>query len=341
MQIQTGVPLSNYSTMRLGGPARYVATISSRDEIEQAVAWAEERSLPVFVLGGGSNMVIRDEGYPGLVILNKITGFTDAPAGDNKVMLRIGAGENWDDTVRRTVDMGLTGIEALSLIPGTVGATPVQNVGAYGQEIADTFVELEAYDLVTKGFVRLSKDECQFSYRNSIFKPMQNRRYIISEITLRLTKGNPSPPFYESLNRYLSEHNIDENTVTPQIIRDAVIAVRQSKLPDVAKIANNGSFFKNPIVPKSHYDQLLATYPAMPSYSVDEDRVKVPAGWLIEQAGLKGHKAYGFKTYEQNALVIVNESATSYEQLEAFKQDITATVQQKFGIQLEQEPELL
>jgi len=320
--------------MRLGGLAHSLTTVTTVDELGEAVSWAQQHNLPILVLGGGSNVIFSD-GYPGLVIVNNITGF-DAI---NDTTIRIGAGENWDAAVKRTVDMGLHGIEFLSAIPGTAGATPVQNVGAYGAQISDVFVELQAFDLQSHTIVTLSKADCGFTYRNSIFKSPKNRRYIITSITLQLSKQLPVPPFYASLQRYLDENNITD--YTPQTIRHAVVAIRAVKLPDPRKIANTGSFFKNPIVPSELATTLLQTYPTMPHWDAPQNTVKLAAGWLIEQAGLKNYRAHGMATYEHHALVLVNEHANTYADLAAFRQEIIDAVRAQFGVTLEQEPELL
>lgn len=341
MQIQSNIPLKDFSTMRLGGNARHLGVIKTKDELIQAVTWAQSQQLPLFVLGGGSNVVVRDSGFNGLVIVNQLEGFDITDESESYVTLKIGAGENWDSVVERTVEMGLTGIEAMSYIPGTTGATPVQNVGAYGQEIADTLVEIEAYDLVTLGFARIGRQECNFSYRNSAFKSTENRRYIIASLTLRLKKGNPSPPFYESLQKYFEKNNIDTSRVTPAEVRKAVIAIRTEKLPDPSVVANTGSFFKNPIVTRDTFDKIQSSHENMPHFIMPDGRVKLMAGWLIERSGLKGYSAHGFRTYENNALVVINDHSSAFEDLEAFKGEIIAKVQQSFGVTLEQEPELL
>ncbi|PLS81339.1 UDP-N-acetylmuramate dehydrogenase [Candidatus Saccharibacteria bacterium] len=341
MHIQYNVPLNEFSTMHLGGNAKQLIIISSKDELLQAIMHAQAEKLPLFVMGGGSNMIVRDEGFDGLVIVNRIPGFNIDGEDENHVTIKIGAGENWDDIVARCVDMNLSGIEAMSLIPGTTGATPVQNVGAYGQEIADTLVEVEAYDILTFGFVRLLKEECQFSYRNSIFKATADRRYIITGITIDLKKARPQPPFYGSLQKYFEDNGVDPNNVSPADVRKAVIAIRTSKLPDPKVIFNTGSFFKNPIVDATTAQRLLDKYPNMPNFPGKDGHVKLAAGWLIEQSGLKGYAKYGMKTYEQNALVLVNDGASSYADLAAFRDEIISIVEQKFGVTLEQEPELL
>jgi len=339
MDVQTGTLLKDYTTMRLGGPARFLATVQSSNELASLVRQAEQQNLPLFVLGGGSNVIVRDEGFKGIVILNRIPGFDVIKDDGLAVTIKIGAGEVWDEVVKRTTDMNLSGIEALSAIPGTAGATPVQNVGAYGQEIADTLSELEAYDTQEHRFVILSKMDCGFAYRYSIFKETAHRRYIITSITLVLTRVAPKPPFYESLQKYLDSHAI--SYFTPQIIRDAVTAIRKEKLPSPTLHPNTGSFFKNPIIEEWLLEDLRKTYDDMPAYSMADGTYKVPAGWLIEHAELKGYAAHGMKVYEKNALVLVNETAQSYQDLVTFKEEIIMKVRDQFRITLEQEPETL
>lgn len=339
MDIQSNISLAAYSTMRLGGPTKFLATAANPGELVELINQARSQNLPFFVLGGGSNVIIRDEGFAGLTILNRIAGFDVLSQDNGDTVIKIGAGENWDSVVKRTVEMNLTGIEALSAIPGTAGATPVQNVGAYGQEISDTLVELEAYNTETNQFVVLKNEDCAFSYRSSIFKDPTKRHHVIINITLRLSQGNPTPPFYQSLQTYLDTHQI--TYFTPQVIRDAVIAIRADKLPDPSIYPNTGSFFKNPIIEKWQYEELRKEYDDMPGYAMDNDHIKVPASWLIERAGMKGHEGHGMRTFDKNALVLVNVSAKSYTDLEAFKEEIRGAVRDQFRINLEQEPETL
>lgn len=338
MHIQTDIPLKDYSTMRLGGTAKALTTIKSKKDLAEALAWAKERDLPTLMLGGGSNVIFSD-GYPGLVMINALHGFEIIHEDKTSATLRVGAGENWDDIVARTVAQGLSGIERLSAIPGTAGATPVQNVGAYGSEIRDVLVSLEALNTRTNKFVTLTNADCHFSYRDSIFKSTKDRHYIITSITIKLSKLPPEPPFYESLQEYLSRNHITE--YSPAALRGAVVAIRAKKLPDPQIVANTGSFFKNPIVIHGKLAQLLDSYPDMPHYEMPDGQAKLSAGWLIDQAGLKGYRSHGMKIYEHNALVFVNESAKSYADLEAFKQEIIDRVKQFFDITLEQEPELI
>lgn len=327
--------------MRLGGTAAYMTDVTSRIELQEAVAWAEEQSLPIIMIGGGSNIIWKDEGFGGLVIVNKIMRYEEFQEDDTNWYITIGAGENWDECVARTVEKGLSGLECLSLIPGTAGATPIQNVGAYGQEIANVLLSVEAYDTQTKSFVSIPGFECEFGYRTSKFKTTERGRYLITAITVHVTHTNPVPPFYQALERYFSDKNLD--VFTPQVIRDAVIAIRQSKLPDPAIVANNGSFFGNALIDEGTFAQLQADYPEVPHWPASDGRIKIPAAWLLEQAGFKDFHdpETGMGTWPQQPLVLVNENANSTAQLITFRDTIVNTVKQKFDITLEQEPELL
>jgi UDP-N-acetylmuramate dehydrogenase len=341
LQYRQNEPLSKHSTMRLGGVAAYAVDVTSRQETQEAVEWALAKNLPVIMIGDGSNIVWKDEGFPGLLVINQIKGIEVQEEDAENVYLHIGAGENWDGVVAKSVELGLTGIEGLSLIPGTAGATPIQNVGAYGQEIAQTLVSVEAYDSQAKQTINIPSMDCALGYRTSRFKTTDRGRFFITGITLHLLRQNPAPPFYAAVQGYFDEHNIHE--YSPQIIRDAVIAIRQSKLPDPAQVANNGSFFANPIVDEGVLVQLQADYGAVPHWPLPDGRIKIPAAWLVEQCGFKGvHDAEtGMGTWPVHALVLVNEHATATAHLLAFKQKIVGAVEQKFHITLEQEPELL
>lgn len=341
MFLLENIPLSNYSTMRLGGTARYVVEITERSQIDEAVNWAETQRQPLIMVGEGSNIVWCDEGFQGLLLVNKITGFETQTPDEDNLYATIGAGENWDRAVERLVATGFSGVEELSLIPGTTGATPVQNVGAYGREIKDVLVSVEAYDIHERKPVIIPAADCGFAYRTSRFKTTDRGRFLITFVTLHLTRTNPGPPFYQSLQQYFSEHAI--TSYSPQVIREAVIAIRSSKLPDPAKVANNGSFFANPVIDNSQLQNLLADYPTLSYWPAGEDTVKVSAAWLVEQAGFKDfHDAEtGMATWPKQALVFVNEKAASTADLLNFKEKIVAAVRNKFGITLEQEPELL
>ena len=341
MNIFHNVVLADYSTMHLGGVAAHLAEIHDRGELVAALQWAESQQLPVIMIGGGSNIYWRDEGYNGLVLVNKVTKFEDFAEDDLNHYITVGAGENWDSVVERTVSAGLTGIEALSLVPGSAGATPVQNVGAYGQEIAQTLVSIEAYDRQLKQFVTIPNSDCAFGYRTSRFKTVDKNRFFIMAVTLHLMKANPVPPFYRALADYLEQKNIYD--YSPAIVRDAVIAIRSSKLPNPDLVANNGSFFANPVIDEGVFVQLQADYPNAPFWTMEDGKVKLPAAWLLDQAGFKDmhDSETGMATWPTQTLVLVNEHAQSEADLEKFKQKIISAVEEKFHITLQQEPELL
>ncbi|MEO8105548.1 MAG: UDP-N-acetylmuramate dehydrogenase [Candidatus Saccharibacteria bacterium] len=342
MTILEQVPLADYSTMRLGGSAAYLCEISQRMELLEALDWARQRSLPVIMIGSGSNIIWRDEGFSGLLIVNKILKFELFQEDDLNTYLTIGSGEPWDSVVQRSVAAGLTGIEALSLIPGTAGATPIQNVGAYGQDISQTLVTVEAFDTVLKDFVTLAGSDCGFGYRTSRFKTHDLGRYFITGLALHLNSSNPLPPFYPAVTEYLAAQAITAPTAAN--IRAAVVAIRTQKLPDPGVVANSGSFFANPIIGGGQLAQLQADSGGeIPHWSNEDGSVKLAAAWLIEQAGFKDYHdpETGMGTWPAQPLVVVNERATHTANLLAFKQKIVSGVQTKFGITLEQEPELL
>lgn len=336
MNVHENIPLKNFTTMKLGGNARFMTEVRTPDEVVTIYRNAKAQSLPVFILGGGSNVIAKDEGFAGVVIRMRIPGFEIIADDINSTTIRIGAGEEWDAAVKRTVDMRLSGMEALSAIPGTVGASPVQNIGAYGQEIADTLESVVAYDTQTDAFVTLENADCGFSYRHSIFRGDQMGRYIITSVTVKLSKTLPQPPFYDALQKYFEEHKI--GIFTQEVVRSAVIDIRTNKLPDPTVFPNTGSFFKNAIVEDWQLNDLRANNPDMPTYDMGDGRFKIPTGWLIEQTGLKGQVLHGMKVHDKNALVLINESATSYRDLADAREQIIGAVRDKFGILIEQEP---
>ena len=336
MEIHTIIPLKNYTTMKIGGNARFMVDAHTPADLPDVCKRATEQNLPIFILGGGSNTIVHDEGFAGLVVRNKIPGFSVLEDTPQSVTIKVGAGEQWDSVVERTVAMGLSGIEALSAIPGTTGAAPVQNIGAYGQEIAETMVSLEAYDIVNDNMVTLTNADCGFSYRHSIFRGSAAGRYIITSVSFTLLKATPQPPYYKALQDYFDTHSI--TIITPKVVRDAVMAIRKDKLPDPAVLPNAGSFFKNAIIEDWQLNDLKKEYPDIPTYDMPDGRFKVPTGWLIEQTGLKGQVLHGMKIHDKNALVLINTSASGYADLAAARDEIIGAVRDKFRIMIEQEP---
>ncbi len=336
MDIHADIPLKNFTTFKLGGPAKAFAEIHSAQDVVQAYQYAKANQLPFFVLGGGSNVIAHDEGYTGLIMHMRIAGFEVVADDSFSTTIKIGAGEAWDSVVQRAIQMRLAGIEAMSGIPGTAGAAPVQNVGAYGQEIADTLQSVDAYDTQTETFVTLTSEQCGFSYRNSIFRSSDMGRYIIISISLRLSKSAPQPPFYDSLQKYFDDHKITIYTL--EIVRNAVLDIRTSKLPDPKILPNAGSFFKNAIVEDWQLTDIRAQYPNLPLFDMGDGHFKVPTGWLIEQAGFKGKLLHGIRVNDKNSLVLINEAATGYGDLAAARDEIIGAVRDTFRIQIEQEP---
>ncbi|UJA21209.1 UDP-N-acetylmuramate dehydrogenase [Thermoleophilia bacterium SCSIO 60948] len=341
LELRRDVPLSELTTMRLGGPATLVTEVHDARQLGQAVEVATSRGLELIVLGSGSNVIAADIGFEGLVILNRIRGVEVLAEDSRGAELRVGAGEIWDDICALAVERGLQGIEAMSAIPGTMGAAPVQNIGAYGQELAETVVAVEALDLLSGDLVLLSPEACGFGYRTSIFKRVETRRHIVTAVTLRLSRRDPRPPFYASLAAELERRGIEAPSLAE--VRDAVIAVRATKLPDPTRVANSGSFFKNPVVGTELLDRVrAAAAPAEPPHYPQPDGTeKLAAGWLIEAAGMRGHAAHGMRTWDANALVLVNDGTATYAGLDAFRGEIRDRVRERFGIELEQEPDEL
>ncbi|MEO8912059.1 MAG: UDP-N-acetylmuramate dehydrogenase, partial [Candidatus Saccharimonas sp.] len=316
--------------------ARFIANLTSAADIPDLVERCKAQSLPIHVLGSGSNTIVRDTGFAGLILRNRIAGYEVIAETNTDATIKIGAGEIWDEVVKKTVDMNLSGIECLSSIPGTAGAAPVQNIGAYGQDLSEVFVSLEAYDMNNSNFATLSNEECKFGYRSSIFRTTDINRYIITSIMLRLYKTSPKPPFYDSLQTYLDDNNITSYTV--QTIRDAVATIRYEKLPNPERLPNSGSFFKNAVVEEWQLNDLRQTYSDAPAYEMGDGKFKIPTGWLIEKAGLKGELLHGMRVHTKNALVLINESATSYQDLSDARDQIIGAVRDQFRIQIEQEP---
>ncbi len=339
--IQNDVSLAEYCTMRLGGSAKYLSTINNKDELVEAVNWSKAQSTKLLIIGSGSNTIFKDSGFEGLVCFNKIAGIEKIDEDVTSVTLKVGSGEIWDDFAKYSVKKNLSGIEALSLIPGTVGAAPVQNIGAYGQEVADTILEVEAYDSRKNKFVSINNKELKFGYRSSKLKvPIEQRHLYIASVTFRLSKKMIlARPLYEPLEKFYTENNIDK--ITPQNIRQVVISVRSAKLPDPQYVANSGSFFTNPIISSEKHLKLKFENTNIKSWQVGNNEYKISAGWLIESAGLSNFEHKGISFYPLQHLVVVNKSAKSTQNLIAFRDMVINRIEEKFGIFLKQEPELI
>lgn len=357
LKIEENVPIRNLVTMRIGGPARFVITVTSKEEIPEAFQFAKERNLPVCVLGGGANTFAKDEGFDGVIILDRIMGISEverpegkrsdgeSPEGGDIAYFKAYGGEQWDDLVTYVSERGYSGIEAMAGIPGTAGAAPVQNIGAYGQEVTQVIVSVDAYDTKTGEFVVIPASEMKMSYRKSIFNSGENvGRYFIYATTVRVKKGQLNPPFYRSLQAYVDEHH--ETDFSPLNIARMVKAVRNSKLPDPEKIASAGSFFKNVYLTDEEADeaeargiQVWRNAKEVGPDSPEKRTNLVNSGWLLEEAGLKGKVFHGMKVSEKAALILINEDAKTYADLAAAREEIANIVFEKFGFRIEQEPD--
>ena len=351
LKIEENVMIKNLVTMRIGGPAKFVITVTEKEDIPEAYKFAKEKNLPVWVLGGGANTFSKDEGFEGVIILDRIMGISqiETAAGEEEkegvAYFKAYGGEQWDDLVTFVSERGYSGIEAMAGIPGTAGAAPVQNIGAYGQEVTQVIVSVEAYDTKLEEFVIVPASDMKMSYRKSIFNSGENvGRYFIYSTTVRVEKGQLNPPFYRSLQAYVDEHG--ETDFSPLNIARMVKEVRNSKLPDPDKIASAGSFFKNVYLTDEEADeaeargiQVWRNAKEVGPDSPEKRTNLVNSGWLIEEAGLKGKVFHGMKVSEKAALILINESAESYADLAAAREEIAKIVFDKFGFKIEQEPD--
>jgi UDP-N-acetylmuramate dehydrogenase len=335
VSLQDNVDLFPHNTFRIHATARYFTTVSTVDKARELFAsniFKKERHL---FLGGGSNILLTQD-FPGIVIKNLIKGIHTVREDDANITLKVGAGENWHAFVMHCVDRDLGGLENLSLIPGTVGAAPMQNIGAYGVEVKDLIDQVEAVNISTGDVVVFSKEDCRFGYRESIFKQEARDQYFISSVTLTLTKKDHRFNItYGAIQETLQQSGHDR--VSVKAISDAVILIRQSKLPDPAVIGNAGSFFKNPSIPADLYDFIKKSFPTVPHYPGDNGMIKVPAGWLIEQCGWKGKKIDAIGVHERQALVLVNYGGGKGENIWQLAMNIQQSVKEKFNIILHPE----
>ncbi|MGI4873571.1 MAG: UDP-N-acetylmuramate dehydrogenase [Janthinobacterium lividum] len=347
MPLEENVSLRPYNTFGLDVQARYFARFASADELRQLLALPLVQAGPRLVLGGGSNLLLTQD-FAGVVLKNEIKGLEiiTEEAGPHAALVRAGAGESWHALVAYTLDAELSGIENLSLIPGTVGAAPLQNIGAYGAELQDTFERLEALEIGTGQLRVFGKSDCGFGYRESVFKGPLRDQFVVTAVVLRLHRASAARPAnvrYGAIQETLAELGIEAEP-TPRDVSQAVVHIRRSKLPDPAEIGNAGSFFKNPEVSQAKFDELQQRYPALPGYPVPGG-VKVPAGWLIEQAGFKGlRRGAGAGTHgvhARQALVLVNHGGATGQELRELAEEIIRTVREQFGIELHPEVNIL
>lgn len=337
MQINHNISLKPYNTFGIDAKAKHFVSVSSIDELRKVLELTEYPEK--LILGGGSNMLLtKDQDL--LVVHINIKGISIVSEDNDTVLIKANAGENWHEFVLHCIDKDFGGIENLSLIPGNVGSAPIQNIGAYGVELKDSFFSCEAMCLQTKNIKTFTKEDCHFDYRNSIFKQQAKGKYIITSVTFKLSKQNHKLHInYGTISSQLEAMNISNPTI--QDISKAVINIRTQKLPNPKEIGNSGSFFKNPVIPKSHYQTLLDNFEDMPSYAVSDDEVKVPAGWLIEKAGFKGKRFGDYGVHKHQALVLVNYGNAKGEDLLKLAELIQKTVKILFDISIEAEVNIL
>ena len=333
--IQENVSLLPFNTFHFDVRAKHLVTVSSPDDVQQLLKSALFKGNPVLILGGGSNVLFTTS-FEGTVVKNELMGITKVHEDEENVTLRVGSGESWHSLVMYCVERNYGGIENLSLIPGTVGAAPMQNIGAYGVEVKDVINEVETFELKTAAVRIFSNADCQFGYRESFFKHEGREKYFISSVTLTLTKRNHRFNIhYGAIKETLQQMEVGDASI--QAISDAVIHIRRSKLPDPALIGNAGSFFKNPTIDADQYNQLKMSYPTIPGFPEGESRMKVPAGWLIEQCGWKGKRFGSIGVHPLQALVLVHYGGGEGREIMNLSMKIQQSVEEKFQIKLHPE----
>lgn len=335
MQREEQVSLADHTTLHIGGHARYFCTVTTREELREALQWARAQGERWCVIGEGSNILFEDTGFPGLIIKNAINGITHtaSPAG---ITLTVGAGVLLDDLVAYTTHEGWWGLENLSGIPGTVGATPVQNVGAYGVEIGDLITEVAIYDSANDVFGTLTKESCGFAYRHSIFKEPAGAHLVVVGVSLCLPHAAGPQITYRDLA--VATKDTDSDALTPAEVRNHVIHIRAGKFPDWHVVGTAGSFFKNPIVPRDVYERMVRTYPDIPAHAEADGRMKLSLGWILDHVcHLRGVRDGAVGLYEKQALVLVNYGNATAHEVRTFAQKVSACVQEKIQIAIEWE----
>lgn len=337
MKIEQNISLKPYNTFGIDVNAKSYCNISSIDELTQCLEKYKEEKL--FILGGGSNMLLTKD-IEALVIHINLKGISIVEENENWVTVKAMAGENWHEFVLWTLEQNYGGVENLSLIPGNIGTAPIQNIGAYGVELKDAFVSCEAIDIKNQKLKTFTNEECKFDYRESIFKQRLKGKYIITSVNLKLSKKNHKLHLdYGAILDQLHSSSIIDPTI--QNVSDAVINIRQNKLPDPKEIGNSGSFFKNPVISNENFNELKLNFPEVPSYKVSDTEIKIPAGWLIEKAGFKGKRFNNYGVHQKQALVLVNYGDAKGDDIHKLALLIKATVKRIFKINIETEVNII
>lgn len=337
MQIQKNISLKPYNTFGIDVLAKHFVSVETIDEMKQVLGLEDYPEK--LILGGGSNMLLTKD-VSALVIHVNLKGIEVISENDDSVSVKAQAGENWHEFVLWCIDHNFGGVENLSLIPGNVGTAPIQNIGAYGVELKDVFESCETLSTDGKSLKTFTKADCNFGYRNSVFKQKAKGQYIITSVTFKLSKRHHNiNASYGTISTELENNNIAKPTIKD--ISNAVIAIRESKLPNPKEIGNSGSFFKNPVISKSHFEELLKNFDNVPSYPVSENEVKVPAGWLIEKAGFKGKRFGQYGVHKKQALVLVNYGGANGSDILELSKLIQKTIKRLFNISIEAEVNIL
>lgn len=338
MQISSHISLKPFNTFGIDASAKLFTVVRSTPYVQELLQHPDYKNNPHFILGGGSNILLT-QNVDALVIKNELKGIEVVEETEDHAVVKCAAGEVWHDFVLYCIDKGFAGIENLSLIPGNTGASPMQNIGAYGVEIKDTFHELEAIDLKTGELMTFSKTDCEFGYRESVFKRKYKDRFMILSVSFRLSRKPVFHTEYGAIKQELDKMGISELSI--KAISQAVINIRSSKLPDPKKIGNSGSFFKNPEVNAETYQRLLKEFPGLVAYPLDNGNYKLAAGWLIEQSGLKGYRSGDAGVHALQALVLVNYGHASGKEIYDLSSKVLETVDRKFGVMLEREVNII
>lgn len=338
LNIQENIPLKSYTTFKIGGPARYFVAVKNVAELREAINFSKEKRISFFVLGGGANILVSDAGYPGLVIKNEIKNKVCLDTLPGASLVIFGAGEDWDQVVDYTISKNLYGLENLSGIPGTVGASPVQNIGAYGQEVKNVICSLKALDSETLEEEIFNNEDCYFSYRDSIFKRGENKRYIITEVSFVLKREAQVNIGYKDLQLFF----LGKGIVKPSLkeVREAVLEIRSNKFPDLKTTGLAGSFFKNLIIFQAEFIKLKGQYPNIPGFAEPNDKVKVPLAWILDNiCNLKGYKENKVGLYEKQPIILVNFGEATEKEVSKFAEKIFAKVKEKINLDIEWEVE--
>ena len=333
--MKTNISLKTYNSFGFDAVAKQFAEIKTVNDLQALIKSGELQNRKTLILSGGNNILFQNEVFDGLVVYINTKGIEIIKEDENEVIVRAHAGEDWPDFVRFCVGKGWHGVENLAHIPGKVGAAPVQNIGAYGMELKDSFLQCEAMNLTTGETKVFNKEACCFGYRESIFKHELKGQYVITSVDFLLKKNAPLHLEYGNIKAYLEQNSIDNPTL--QQLHDAICAIRDAKLPDVKQIGSAGSFFKNPVIDRVLFEALQKDYPSIPHYDEPNGKVKVPAGWLIEQAGWKGWRDEHVGVYDKQALVLVHYGGGTREDIVQLAQRIQNSVEEKFGIQISPE----